>query len=466
MGDRLAPDAPTSSDPVRSARTGDDPAQSAAVADERMREWALLGKWQSSPMPPRGLDLAELRERLCLVGRAKASLAAFEADVVGEITRLEGEAGASEIVRRDQKRSRGDAKRVVKTAAQLEWAPRVAERLAAGAITPEAAGLIADAASSGVPVDQNLLLDAAESEPDDLFRRILKEHVNERTSDEELEARRERQRRNRQASISEQPDGMVNLFASLDPLAGARLRGALRAKADELFRTEDPQQRSTAPQRLADALEQLVCGSGAGAPQGAELLVLADYDQTHDAITNARLTDGTRLTEAETLAIACDAKILPGIFNKHTGNPILGRSQRKVSPRHRKRLIARDGGCIGCAASEKICEVHHLDHWAHGGKTTLDNTCLLCWRCHHIRVHLHGEEITRHPNGHLTLAPPTSGDDGGSGGGERTSRPPPHNHHRHRPHETATRTRPNTQPGRSAGPCQQPPLPTPTPRRC
>ena len=153
--------------------------------------------------------------------------------------------------------------------------------------------------------------------------------------------------------------------------------------------------------------------------------MLADYDQVHDTITNARLTDGTRLTEAETLAVACDTKILPGIFNKHTGNVLLARSQRKVPKWLRKQLIARDGGCIGCAAHHQICQTHHLDHWADGGETTLENTCLMCRRCHHIRLRLNREEITRHPDGTLTLAPPDPNADG-------PQRPPPQD--KHRPH--------------------------------
>ena len=379
-----------------------------AMGDAAMGEWAVLGEWQASPVSLVGVDLAVLRERLRLVGRAKSSLAAFEADLVGEITRREGEAKAEEILRRDQKRSLAGARKAVKVAAQLEWMPGVAEKLAEGAITAEAASLIAEAAAE-TPVDQNFLLDAAEQQADDLFRRTLKHHINERTNDEELQARRDRQRRRRRASISEQPDGMFNLFARLDPLAGARLRGALSAKADELFRAEDPQQRATPQQRLADALEQLAChpNTTGGRRTDAELVVLADYDTIHDKLVNAGLVDGTRLTETETLALACDASILPGIFNKHTGNIILGQTRRKVSRRLRKRLTIRDRGCIGCGAPDKICEVHHIEHWQNGGPTTYDNTCLLCWRCHHIRVHHHGEQITRHPNGHYTLQPPT-----------------------------------------------------------
>ena len=385
-------------------------------------EMVALAAWLDSPPPLlHKVELDVLQERLGSIGRARSSLAALEAQLVAEIARREGDAAAEEMLRRDQKRSRSGARKAVKTAAQLEWAPSVAEKLADGAITPEAAELILDAAGQ-TPVDHGVLLAAAEDEPDDLFRRTLKDHVNERTSEQELEQRREGQRRRRRASIGEQPDGMFQLFAQFDPLTGARVQAALVAKADALFRSEDSRDRPTSPQRFADALAELVV-NGDGVAAGTELIVLADYDQVHDEITNARLADGTRLTEAETLAVACDAKILPGIFNKHTGNPLLGRSQRKVPPRLRKRLVARDGGCIGCGASEKICEAHHDDHWAHGGETTLENTCLVCWRCHHIRIHLRGEVITRHPNGRRTLAPPTNAAVAGTGelGGSRAN---------------------------------------------
>ncbi len=374
----------------------------------------MLGEWLASPPPLlHKVDLEVLQERLTFMGRARASLAAAEADVIAEVSRREGDAAAEETLRRTQKRSRAGARKAVKTAAQLEWSPTVAGKLADGAITPEAAGLILDAAGE-TPVDHDALLDAAEEEPDDQFRKTLKEHINERTSEEELEARREAQRRRRRASISEQDDGMFHLFAQFDPLTGNRVRNALLAKSDELFRSEDSKDRPTYPQRFADALAELICtgtgtgtGTGAGAPPGVELIVLADYDQVHDAITNARLTDQTRLTEAEALAVACDAKILPGIFNKHTGDPLLGRSKRKIPPRLRKQLIARDGGCVGCGAHHKICQVHHIRHWLHGGETTLENTCLVCWRCHHVRIHQNGEEVIRLPGGRLTIAPPT-----------------------------------------------------------
>ncbi len=412
-----------------SGSTGAVPVGRDGVGSARVREWAVLGEWLASPPPLlHKVDLDVLRERLVFMGRARCSLAALEADVVAEISRREGDAAAEETLRRTQKRSRSGARKAVKVAAQLEWSPGVAEKLAEGAITPEAAGLILDAAGE-TPIDHGVLLDAAESEPDDLFRRTLKEHVNERTSEQELERRREGQRRRRRATIREEADGMFHLFAQFDPLVGNQVRNALLAKADQLFRNEDSRDRPTSPQRFADALADLVChNDGNGVPAGVELIVLADYDQVNDEISNARLADGTRLTEAETLAVACDAKILPGIFNKHTGDAVLGRSQRKIPKWLRKQLIARDGACIGCGAHHNICQVHHIRHWKHGGETTLENTCLLCWRCHQVRVHRHGEEVMRRPDGRLTLTPPTN-----TPGTEPPTRPPPHDRRRTHP---------------------------------
>ena len=166
------------------------------MGNDRTSEWGVLAGWLGSGESLRGVDLAVLRERLRLVGCAKSALAAFEADVVGEIARQQGDAAAEEILRRDQKRSLSGARKTVKTAARLEWMPAVAGRLADGTITPEVAGLIAEAAQD-TDVDQNLLLEAAERESDDLFRRTLKHHVNERTNETELQARREPHRTGR-----------------------------------------------------------------------------------------------------------------------------------------------------------------------------------------------------------------------------------------------------------------------------
>ena len=95
-----------------------------ATGAGRVAEWAALGEWLASPPPLRQLDLGVLRERLVFMGRARSRLAALESEVVGEISRRQGDAGAEEILRQDQKRSRTGARKAVRTAARHSCKPR------------------------------------------------------------------------------------------------------------------------------------------------------------------------------------------------------------------------------------------------------------------------------------------------------------------------------------------------------
>lgn len=56
----------------------------------------------------------------------------------------------------------------------------------------------------------------------------------------------------------------------------------------------------------------------------------------------------------------------------------------------------RDAGFTdpGCDAPPAMSEVHHPHHWADGGRTSVENGCLLSWH-HHDLVHRLGVTITR-----------------------------------------------------------------------
>ena len=353
-----------------------------------------------------------LEERLGLVGRCEARLAAVKSETVAELARLVGEAGAAEAVRDRTRNSRGAAKRDVKLAGQLADLPETAEALADGAITSQHARMIAEAAEQ-TAVDEPELLAAAEREPDDVFGRTLRDHVNERTADEDLETRRRRQRAQREVSIIKQSDGMYKLFGLFDPVAGARVETALAAAARKLRRAEDPNSRATVPQRFADALEMLVTRSGKGAKQSTTLLVIADYDVVAGQLAGARLVDGTPLAADELVRLALEAKILPALFDVE-GQPLwLGREYRDANDAQRIALAARDRGCIGCGAANSFCQPHHIRYWENGGFTDLDNLCLLCGYCHHTLVHELGADVVRGPNGGLALEHPPRNPDVG-----------------------------------------------------
>jgi 5-methylcytosine-specific restriction protein A len=69
----------------------------------------------------------------------------------------------------------------------------------------------------------------------------------------------------------------------------------------------------------------------------------------------------------------------------------LGRGVRLATPGQRAALIARDVGCVvpGCPVPGEACEVHHVQPWADGGSTDIENLALVCSR-HHAEVHPHG----------------------------------------------------------------------------
>ena len=369
----------------------------------------VLASFDASLAGLRELGDERLEEQLQLVGRCESRLAAVKAERLAALARRDGEARAADVLRNDVGQSRGSAKREVRLAGQLANVPQTAGALAEGAITPQHARLIAEAAeqaSPTAPIDEGELLAAAGREPADLFGRTVREHLNERSGDD-LEGRRKRQRAQRRLTIKQQSDGMFELFGRFDPVSGSRIETAISAAADKLWRAEDPENRRTPQQRMADALETLVTdssgeGNAKGAAPGVDLLVIVDYDTLAGQLANPRLADGTPLSAEELLRLACDAKILPAIFDQK-GQPLwLGRGRRHASAAQRTALVARDGGCIGCGASPNWCQVHHIRHWKHGGTTDIDNMCLLCSYCHH-QVHDNGAQVVRRPDGRFTL---------------------------------------------------------------
>ena len=176
-----------------------------------------------------------LEERLGLVGRCEAGLAAVRSETVAELARRDGAAAAAEAVRDRLRQSRGSAKRDVKLAGQLADLPEVSRALADGAITPQHACIIVDAAEH-TAVDEAALLTAAEREPTDVFGHTVRDHVNGKTAGEDLQER---------SAPSARPPRTVNHPAvrrhvqavrPIRPVAGARLVDGTPLVADELVK--------------------------------------------------------------------------------------------------------------------------------------------------------------------------------------------------------------------------------------
>jgi hypothetical protein len=93
--------------------------------------------------------------------------------------------------------------------------------------------------------------------------------------------------------------------------------------------------------------------------------------------------------------LCCDSHAV--VLTEDAGQPLsIGRKSR-VIPRSVERAVrARDHDhCVfpGCK-NRRFLHCHHVEHWANGGETSLDNLMLLCTR-HHALVHEGGFRIEK-----------------------------------------------------------------------
>jgi HNH endonuclease len=101
--------------------------------------------------------------------------------------------------------------------------------------------------------------------------------------------------------------------------------------------------------------------------------------------------------------LACDASL---VHMRHDGALLaVSRKTRTIPPSIRRALAARDTSCRYPGCTSRRCDAHHVQHWADGGATRLDNLVLLCRR-HHRAVHEGGFTVIRGRDGALTFLRP------------------------------------------------------------
>ncbi len=80
---------------------------------------------------------------------------------------------------------------------------------------------------------------------------------------------------------------------------------------------------------------------------------------------------------------------------------------RDIPAAIRHAVIVRDRHCQwtgGCDQPAAACEVHHLTHQAHGGKTSVKDCALFCTFHHQVVIHQMGWTVVLNPT-----APPARG---------------------------------------------------------
>ena len=102
---------------------------------------------------------------------------------------------------------------------------------------------------------------------------------------------------------------------------------------------------------------------------------------------------GLHLGREAARRVACDAGLVV-LCHAADGQVLdVGRRSRTVPSAMRRALLSRDRGqCQFPGCESRHCDAHHVEHWADGGETRLQNLVLAC-RFHHRALHEGGFRV-------------------------------------------------------------------------
>jgi hypothetical protein len=247
-------------------------------------------------------------------------------------------------------------------------------------------------------------------------------------------AQEERRHASRALTAYVDEDGMVVVRGRLAPEAGAALLRALDAAGEELYEMKRGEkgagEEASPEQKRADALglvaESALAGGLDPGTRGDRYQVVVHVDAEALPAGSERgesaLEDGQHVSAETSRRLACDAAKVEMSHGPDGSVLDVGRRTRTVPPALRRALAHRDRGCRFPGCGLRLCDAHHVEHWADGGATKLDNVVQLCRR-HHRAVHEEGctvelleggEARFRRPDGRAIEAapalPPVLGD--------------------------------------------------------
>ena len=190
-------------------------------------------------------------------------------------------------------------------------------------------------------------------------------------------------------SMGTREGGRFELRFSAPADVGALVEAAVSEARDALFGAGTPQV------TWADALVEVCArsvGSVASRSRQESFRVYVHLDAE-----GGWLTGRPRLPGHLVAKLTCAGTVQP--LWQVAGVPVsVGRALRIVPERTRRLVLDRDRGCRfpGCVARAHL-EVHHVVHWADGGRTDLDNLVGLC-PFHHDAHHRGEFSITGDAN--------------------------------------------------------------------
>ncbi|WP_370131675.1 DUF222 domain-containing protein [Streptacidiphilus sp. EB103A] len=226
------------------------------------------------------------------------------------------------------------------------------------------------------------------------------------------EQRHTRAAQDRRTTLQAHPDGMAWYGALLTAGDAALVDAAVTAHARTL--ASDGR---TLPQRCADALVELVSGTGTTAP-APTVIVTVPYDTLIGTAEHpADLHGHGPITAGQARALASrPGSVWHRLLTHPTSGQILKTDPTTYRPTAEvtRHVTTRDPHCRfpGCTRPSRRCDLDHVTPFNHanphtGGPTTPDNLIPLCRR-HHLTKHRAGWHIGyNNRTGHVTWTAPT-----------------------------------------------------------
>jgi hypothetical protein len=234
--------------------------------------------------------------------------------------------------------------------------------------------------------------------------------------------RREARRAIARRSLRCRPDhdnGGFRYSGFLPAAQGARLNAVLDRRADAMGPDAETGMWDPLDVRRADALVALGDQRAAADtdPDTCLAVVHVPAEVLDGHVEGNGTIEDLQVAAHSVLRLLCDCKLEFHIDTPDGTTVGIARGSRSIPRWLRRRIRKRDGGrCRFPGCERQIRQIHHIEHWSHGGTTDGCNLAGLCWHHHHL-VHEGDWTIEGNADGELTFTSPY--------GRELRSRPQP-----------------------------------------
>ncbi len=208
-------------------------------------------------------------------------------------------------------------------------------------------------------------------------------------------------------SLSTGDDGRSKAALDVDVVAAEKLRVALDPLMTPVPEPDGSRDPRSTDQRRADAFEHILDSYLSSRDRPTSGGVVPHTIITRPADEVATVESGQPVSDSTANLISCDSHTTLIATDDNKVPLDIYQTDRFYPAVLRRALLARDKGCAhpGCGRPGAWCHAHHIQHWADGGQTTLNNGVMLCQK-HHTQIHHTGWKIEVKNDGHPWFSPP------------------------------------------------------------